>query len=169
MCINISFRRDMIKYSWDGHELRRKQDIKNILDLAIELNSLNSAINQLRETSVINKDLSLSYYEYMVSSTTRCKEWRSKQKEHREQLKHQVLELMDKGFNYSEIGRKLNINNSFAWYLVNKREVLDKSELKKAKKIVNHWNKYSLKSSVLTQQTIQAFELLGLDLPTQNK
>ncbi|GAG49898.1 unnamed protein product, partial [marine sediment metagenome] len=68
-----------------------------------------------------------------------------------------------------EIGRKLNINNSFAWYLVNKREVLDKSELKKAKKIVNHWNKYSLKSSVLTQQTIQAFELLGLDLPTQNK
>lgn len=159
----------MIKYSWDGHEIRKEQDIKNILDLAIKLNCLRSAINQLREKNIINKSLSLSYYQYMVTNTDRCKEWRLKQKEQREQLKEQVLELIDKGFNYSEIGRKLNINNSFAWYLVNKREVLDKSELKKAKKIVNHWNKYSLKSSVLTQQTIQAFELLGLDLPTQNK
>lgn len=159
----------MIKYSWDGHELRRKQDIKNILDLAIELNSLNTAINQLRETSVINKDLSLSYYEYMVSSTTRCKEWRIKQKEQREQLKEQVLELFYKGLNYSEIGRELNINNSFAWHLINKKEVINDREIKKAEKIVKNWNKYSLESSVLTRETKQAFELLGLKTPIQNK
>jgi hypothetical protein len=159
----------MIKYSWDGHEIRKEQDIKNILDLAIELNCLRSAINQLREKNIINKNLSLSYYQYMVTNTDRCKEWRLKQKKHREQLKEQVLELMDKGFNYSEIGRKLNINNSFAWYLINKRNVIDKSELKKAEKIVNHWNKYSLESSVLTRETKQAFELLGLKTPTQNK
>ena len=147
-----------------------KEDyINKIVDKTLELKSLSKAIEVLKASNDIDKKISYSVYEKHISSVNRIIEFKREKKVKRDAVLKQVLELTDKGYKYFEISEKLNITKSIVWGMVNRRNgVVNSRRFKKrreAKKLIKYWSKYSSQKSVLTNETIQAFELLKLKAP----
>jgi hypothetical protein len=147
----------------------KEEYINKIVEKTLEVGSMYGAINVLRESNEIDKNISYSVYEKHASLVNRIIEFKRENKAKRDAVLKKVLELTDEGYKYFEISKALNVSKSVVWGMVHRRkgEAISRrfKERKQAKSLIESWYKYSSPKSVLTNETIKAFELLNLTTP----
>lgn len=147
-----------------------KKNINDILDYIEKGKNTHKAIKDLKATGVIPSDMSDSCYKRRLQKEQRYIELMEEIKEEKVRYHQQVIELKDKGKSYKEIYSITGVNYHTIYSIIknskNKksREVTGLTE-QKAKTIVNWFYKNPLEGRFLTNETKQAFELLGLKIP----
>ena len=143
-----------------------ENDYDLIMKKAIQLNSATKAIKELRDKKLINTGVSDSFHKRILVKREDYKDWIKGRKLKSDQLKDKIKELSFNGSSILEIQKELGLSQSFVWDTLNRnRKLRKKRMLVKAKELVNNWNKYSTINSIMSQQTIQAFEYLNLTPP----
>ena len=83
-----------------------------------------------------------------------------------------MLRLNNLGFDINEISKKTDKSYSNVWNVLNRTNKpkikKDIESIQKAKLTVAYWNKHHYEGQVMTLETKQAFELLGLEVPCKN-
>jgi DNA invertase Pin-like site-specific DNA recombinase len=157
--MNKNFKRDITE-----------KNINDILDCIKKGGNTHKAIKDLKATGVIPSDVSDSCYKRRLQQQQKYLELMEFIKEEKVKYHQQVIELKDKGKSYKEINNITGINYHTIYSIIknskNKksREVTGLTE-QKAKTIVNWFYKNPLEGRFLTNETKQAFNLLGLKIP----
>ena len=95
-----------------------EQDLEVILDLCIELNSLNKAISSLIKQGRI-KDYCTDVYFRRINKNPRYMRYMSKKKEIKKNMEKLAFIFRKKGYSYNKIAKIFNLKPNRAFYLAN--------------------------------------------------
>ena len=154
----------------------KEHDLEVIMDLCIELNSLNKAISLLIKQGSI-KDYCTDVYFRRINKNPRYERYMSRKKEVKKNMEKLAFMFRKKGYSYSKIAKMFNLAPNRAFYLANpgkpkQYKNIDKQvkqvQRKQALKLVDDWNEYNIENRFPTDETIQAFEYLNLTPPARS-
>ena len=169
-------------YSWDMTRKIRKVNknkivldpdmIELVIDETIKVKNMKTAIKSLKEQNIIPSNIKDDIYRNYLLKSNRYRQWKKEQKLEQDKLYQKAKDLKAQGMSNKNIGELLGISTSSAFYITH--GVVKKTSNKKnigrsqAQKLVDYWNNYSYEGQIMTLETKQAFELLGLEVPCKH-
>ena len=147
-----------------------QKNINYILDYIEKGKNTHKAIRDLKANGVIPSDMSDSCYKRRLQKSQRYLELMEEIKEEKIKYHQQVIELKDKGKSYKEINSITGVNYHTIYSIIKNSKTQKTKDItglteQKAQTIVNWFYKNPLEGRFLTNETKEAFELLGLKIP----
>lgn len=151
-----------------------RDTLLKMLELAKKYDNLKEAYKVM----VRRKECKPHCYQNFVDQLAKLPEynkWRAEQKDHRAEVQRNILQYYKQGMGYNEICQKTGCKYTTVYSCIGKHihgvdyktnyEKQQTMTLGKAENLVNYWNKNYFEGRYITDETKQAFELLGLEIP----
>ena len=162
-------------YSWDMTRKIRKVHANKVLLTSEQLNLIFTRFKQFGDLKRICKELieqgkipncKYDFYIKTFAKYPPYMELQKQRKEREKEIKEQTLQLHYQGLKPADIAFKIGIKTKKVCNIIyhkpnNKKDV----DILLYKELVNYWNNYSYEGQIMTLETKQAFELLGLEVP----
>ena len=168
-------------YKFEG-ELIKKRNVKQKIDVPYhklmiiiraikKTGSTVQALKNLKDNGVIDPSVHNQTYKRNLYKTPEYAEIVQSKEEDRKERDKYIVSLRKKGLNYDAISRLTCLNYNTIYSICNKKGFTKKLKGKRkltnntAQSVVDYWNRTSFKGKVATKETLEAFELLGLEPP----
>jgi hypothetical protein len=144
-----------------------------MLSLISAINKFGStimAIKTLKKSGVIDPNISIQTYKKNLYKMDEYKAFVKKREDKKNAKRKYILTLHKKGISYFEIVKKSNTCYNTVYSICNiynkeKEQVIKKKQINKdAKNKVDYWSKTKFDGRIATQETLEAFKKLGLQI-----
>lgn len=141
-----------------------------IIDEVRENKHTENAIKKLKNNGVISSQYSDSCYKRRLYKMAKYRQLMEDIKKEKKDYKQKIIDLKKQGKTYKEIIEATGVNYNTIYSIINKTYVKEKREegeltQTKARSIVRWVKANPMEGRFYTQETKDAFELLGLKLP----